>query len=267
MDHYTLSHKECTLHYWLTGPQNRPMLIFTHGATADHLMFEPQIAEFAKDYRILVHDVRGHGESRPLNVPFSLEDCADDLLAMLDALEVKDAVMIGQSMGGLIAQRLYLKAPARVQAMVIIGSVCIAIPYSKIEVWVLKVTVPLFNFVPYGSFKRLVSNSVGVTPETRTYMARTLEKLSHKEFLQIWKGVSLAVDTRGLPNHHIRVPLLLTHGDQDNTGTIRRDAPRWAAYDPDVRYVVIPNASHNANQDNPAFFNQKLRDFLTERVG
>ena len=62
------------------------------------------------------------------------------------------------------------------------------------------------------------------------------------------------------------MPLLLTHGDQDATGSIRRQAPWWAAYEPDVRYVVIPDASHNANQDNRAFFNETLRAFLQQRV-
>jgi 3-oxoadipate enol-lactonase len=59
---------------------------------------------------------------------------------------------------------------------------------------------------------------------------------------------------------------LLTHGDQDRAGTIRRDAPRWAASDPLIEYIVIPEAHHNANQDNPRFFNRILLEFLETKV-
>ncbi len=58
------------------------------------------------------------------------------------------------------------------------------------------------------------------------------------------------------------MPFLLTHGGHDGTGSIRKQAPTWAAYEPDVKYVVIPDAGHNANQDNPEFFNRALREFM-----
>jgi 3-oxoadipate enol-lactonase len=55
-----------------------------------------------------------------------------------------------------------------------------------------------------------------------------------------------------------------SHRTARRTGTIRRDATNWAAYELDVQYVVIADAAHNANQNNPDFFNQVLRAFLQE---
>lgn len=263
---HTIERPGCTIRYWLGGPEDAPLLCFLHGATMNHAMFTPQIEAFSADYRVLTWDARGHGASRPAAGDFSLEDCADDLIAILDALGVPQAILCGQSMGGYIAQHVYLRAPDRVRAMVIIGSTGMALPYSPLEVWALKASLPLFNIWPYGHFARTVARTTAITPDVRAYALRTIQQLSHDEFLTIWRAVTLVVSTRGLPGHHIRVPLLLTHGDQDITGTIRRDAPKWAAYEPDVRYVVIPAAGHNANQDNPAFFNAALADFLREKV-
>ena len=71
------------------------------------------------------------------------------------------------------------------------------------------------------------------------------------------------MNTNGQPNFHIDVPLLLLHGDQDKTGTIRRDMPYWAEHDSHADYHPIPSAGHNANQDNPTVTNQLIQDFLS----
>jgi pimeloyl-ACP methyl ester carboxylesterase len=239
----------------------------THGATADHRMFDAQVAALSPDYHVIVYDVRGHSASRPLNAPFTLRDCGADLIALLDALRIECAVLVGHSMGGMISQYAYLQAPERILAMAMIGSICIAFPYKAWEVLALRLTMPLFDMFPYERFKRLIAHSNGRQPATQEYMLRTVNQLSRPEFLRIWKAVTLGIDARGLPGHHIRVPLLIAHGDQDTQGTIRRDAPKWAAYEPQTEYVVIPDAGHIANMDNADFTNEMLRAFLRRHVG
>ncbi|MBC8171693.1 MAG: alpha/beta hydrolase, partial [Anaerolineae bacterium] len=263
---HTLERSDCNIHYWLGGLGDAPLLVFLHGATMDHRMFDEQVKAFAGEYRLLVWDARGHGASRPLSSGFVLEDCADDLIALLDHLNVKKVVLVGQSMGGYIAQQVYLKYPERVQAIVIIGAINIAFPYAKWEVWTVKATLPLFNIWPYGHFARTVAKSISLKPEVQAYALATINQLTRAEFLTIWKAVTLVISEQGYPRHHIEVPLLLTHGDHDTTGSIRKQAPKWAAYEPDVEYVVIPDAGHNANQDNAPFFNASLHKFLSARV-
>jgi 3-oxoadipate enol-lactonase len=256
----------CTIHYWLGGKENAPLLAFLHGATMDHRMFDEQVKAFEDDYRILVWDERGHGASRPLSSSFVLADCADDLIAILDQIKVNKVTLVGQSMGGYIAQEVYRRYPERVAAMVIIGAVNITFAYSKAEVWTVKLSLPLLNVWPYGNFTRTVAKSISIKPDVQAYALATINQLSRAEFLTIWKAVTLVISEKGVPGHHINVPFLLTHGDYDGTGSIRKQAPTWAAYEPDVQYVVIPDAGHNANQDNPTFFNRALEEFLTARV-
>lgn len=263
---HVLERKGCLLHYWLGGPEGRPLIAMMHGATMDHRMFNAQVMVLANEYRVLVWDARGQGQSQPMGQGFSLELCVEDMLAILDRQEVGSTVLMGQSLGGYIAQRLYFARPERVQAMVIIGSTPIAKAYSRLEVWALKASLPLFELWPYQSFARTVARATAKRPDVRRYALEAIRQIPRDDFLTIWMAVTLAVDEEGLPGYQTEVPLLLTHGDEDRTGTIRRDAPGWAASEPDAEYVIIPDASHNANQDNPHFFNQVLLDFLQRRV-
>lgn len=259
---HTLERKGCPLHYWLGGLQDRPLIAMMHGATMDHRMFNPQVEEFISDYRVLVWDARGHGQSQPIGACFDVRTCAKDMLAILDAVEVEQAILCGQSMGGLIAQNIYRMAPERVRAMIVIGATPIAKGYSKWEVWTTKATLPLFNLWPYNYFQRTVAKSTAAVAEVRSYALDAMGQIAHKDFLTIWKAVTLIVDDEGIPGFVHEIPLLLIHGDQDKAGTIARDMPLWAEWEPQATYAVIPNASHNANQDNPAETNRYMREFL-----
>jgi pimeloyl-ACP methyl ester carboxylesterase len=64
--------------------------------------------------------------------------------------------------------------------------------------------------------------------------------------------------------YHFGKPLLLLMGDQESTGNIRKAMPAWARTEPNGRLVVIPNAKHAANLDNPDFFHKELFQFLDE---
>lgn len=261
---HVLERDGCALHYWLGGDAKRPLLVFMHGATMDHRMFNAQVEALVADYRVLVWDARGHGRSQPLGAGFSLAVCARDMLAVLDEVGVETAVIGGQSLGGYIAQTLYRIAPERVQAMIVIGSTPIAKAYSKLEVWALKATMPLFNLWPYSNFVKVVANNTAITSAVQDYAFAAASQIKRDDFLTIWKAVTLAVDDKGLPGFTIDVPLLLIHGDQDKTGSIKRDMPLWAKWEPHATYQLIPHAGHNANQDNAAATNEIIRAFLRE---
>lgn len=252
----------CPIHYWLGGPEGRPLIAFMHGATMDHRMFNAQVEALVDSYRVLVWDARGHGQSKPIGDGFTLEMCAQDMLAILDDVSVEQAILCGQSLGGYIAQHIYLQAPERVLALVIIGSTPIAKAYNKMEVWALKASLPLFGVWPYDSFTKTVADRTAVSDSVRAYALDATRRVDRDDFLTIWKAVTVAIDDKGMPGMTHDVPLLLIHGDRDKTGTIRRDMPVWAEQEPKASYQVIPGAAHNANQDNPEFTNALITTFL-----
>ncbi len=103
------------------GPDGAPVLLLLHGwaVTAD-LNFFTVYPSLAERYRVLALDHRGHGRGiRPKDGIVRLPDCADDAVALLDALDVEQAVVAGYSMGGAVAQLVWHRHPDRVRGLVL----------------------------------------------------------------------------------------------------------------------------------------------------
>ena len=154
-------------------------ILFLHGWTSNHREWLGYAEPLSDAFSTYCWDARGHGRSQPLGTSISLAICAQDMLAILDEIQESPVVLCGQSFGGYIAQHIYMLAPERVQAMIIIDSTPIAKAYSKLEVWALKVSLPLFRFWPYDHFVKTVATSTAKTPLVQEYAlqaARQIER-------------------------------------------------------------------------------------------
>ncbi|MGA0885042.1 MAG: alpha/beta fold hydrolase [Ilumatobacteraceae bacterium] len=108
------------------GPDNAPTIALLHGwtATADINYFSAYDA-LSQHFSIISFDQRGHGTGLRSKKSFRLEDCADDVVRVADALEIQDLIGVGYSMGGTIAQLLWKQHPERVRGLVL----CATAPY------------------------------------------------------------------------------------------------------------------------------------------
>ncbi|MBC2907837.1 alpha/beta fold hydrolase [Streptomyces cupreus] len=97
-------------------------LVFIHGWTANRHRWDHQTAHFAERRRVVRLDLRGHGESSGAGVR-TIAELAADVLALLDHLEIERCVLIGHSMGGMIAQTITLDRPERVERLVLVNSI------------------------------------------------------------------------------------------------------------------------------------------------
>jgi pimeloyl-ACP methyl ester carboxylesterase len=95
-----------------------PPLIFVHGWTCNHTYFAPQHEHFAKKHRVLSVDLRGHGESDKPQAPYPLSMLADDLAWLMRELRVEHPVVVGHSMGGMVALELAAQHPDLCRAIV-----------------------------------------------------------------------------------------------------------------------------------------------------
>jgi len=104
----------------LAGPPGAPAVILLHGwtATAD-ANFGACYAPLASDVRVIAFDQRGHGSGLRSRRPFRLADCADDAVAVADALGIERFVPVGYSMGGAVAQLVWKRHPDRVAGLVL----------------------------------------------------------------------------------------------------------------------------------------------------
>lgn len=253
-----------TIYYWLAGAPDRPLVVLTHGATMDHRMFHPQVSALARHYRVLTWDVPGHGLSQPIGGRFSIRTAVADLNAILDELGYAQAIFVGQSMGGIIAQEMAFLHPERVTALVTIGSECNTLAFSPFSLVGMSMTTAVVHLYPAFMLKPFMACATGIRLDVQAYAYQTSCQISQRDFVKIWEALLTCLHYE--PNYCIDHPLLITHGDCDIWGNIKQISPLWAARDPNSRYVVIPFAGHNANQDNPLFFNTVLLDFLREHV-
>lgn len=260
----TLSRAGSSIQYWLSGPSDAPLVALTHGASMDHRMFESQVSSLvASGYRVLTWDVRGHGESKPLGEMFTVPAVARDLLALIDRLGDETAALVGQSFGGYVSQELAFRHSDRVSALAVIGATDITTPPSLPERVGLSLSPSLLRFWPDSHLRAQMARQTAVTPDAQQYAREATRKLSKRELLTVWTAVADCLHEE--PDYRVRCPLLIAHGEHDRVGIITRTSSAWAERE-ECPYEVIPEAGHNANQDNPAATNRMLRSFLGEHV-
>lgn len=256
-----LERNSFNVHYWTGGKAGAPLVVFTHGATVDHHEWDATLPLVGEQFRILAWDVRGHGLSRP--APLSFDQAVQDLLAILDRLQVAQAILVGHSMGGNLHQELVFRHPERVQAMVCLDCTWNFQTLTPLETFSLRIAGPLLKMYPY---RTLIHQSLQVTATSKSsqeLLRPAMESLSKDEFIQIMLETAGCLHTE--PGYQINKPLLLMVGDQDKTGNIRKIMPIWASHEPDCTFLVIPNARHAANLDNPQVFHEALSGFLIHR--
>ncbi len=259
MEHKVLNTKRGDVHYFTRGTA-KACIVFTHGATMDHGLFEHQTQFFRGKYRIISWDVPCHGASKPYD-DFSLKQAAEDLIAILDSESIQKAHFVGQSMGGYIIQELNMAFEERVSSLTMIGSNPFGHEYlSFLDKFVLRHIGLLQKTLPYNVLVQATVKNVAFTAESMNYAKNVIKKLSRQEIIDITEIVY-----RDFLLHkniiHINRPLLITYGDKDKTGKVQSYCQRWAKAENAI-LKVIPNAAHNANMDNPAEFNNYLKDFL-----
>ena len=252
----------CPIHYWEGGKINAPWVIFLHGACVDHVSFDPILPVFAEKYHVLAWDARGHGSSQPMGKPFTVPLAVEDLIALMDSLKIQKAFIVGHSNGTYIAQELAFRHPERIKAMVIADGTCITWSHSAFENFLVNASPALFNLYRYDTLKKASLPFASDKKEVQEYMYKAFSRLSKKDFITIWAGITRCLHAE--PGYTIKVPFLLTHGENDRSGDIRKIAPAWAAREPNCKYVVIPNAAHFAPLDNPEFFTKIVMDFINQ---
>lgn len=247
------------LFYWTNSNSDRPTMFFMHGAGCDHQMFEAQFKRFSADFNLIAWDARWHGKSNGAFTEFNMRVLLDDALAVMAAENIRKAVVVGQSLGGNIAQELALRHPDQVAKLVVIDSTRNIQRLTWLEKWGISMAVPIFKLY---SWPRLVKDSVrasSLRPEVREYMTRTMNKVGKERFIQIFAALSDIL--RGDEEAAFQAPVCLICGAKDATGNIRKAMAAWGS-EPGVALHVIPDASHNANQDAPDVVNEVIAAFV-----
>lgn len=266
MDRRSFSATGGTVHYWVdasAGP-DAPWLVFLPGLTADHTLFDAQMAHFAGKANCLTWDAPAHGQSRPYPLNFSLDDYARILHGILEAEGVCRPVLVGQSLGGYVAQAYLDLFPGEVAGFISIDSAPLRRAYyPNWEVAFLRHTKGVYLSIPWGLLKLWGAWGAATTERGRANMRSFMEGYSKREYCELtaygYKILADAVEANR--SYSIDCPALLLCGERDRAGDVKKFNRAWTAKE-DIPLVWVPSAGHNANVDNPEFVNEQIERFV-----
>lgn len=107
---------------WYRQQGSGPTVVLLHGLGGTHDLWRHQIPALATRYRVVAMDLRGHGRSPVGETPFDLEAMASDVRDTFGALEIGDPIVVGLSMGGGVAQTLAIRTPGLVRALALVST-------------------------------------------------------------------------------------------------------------------------------------------------
>ena len=251
------------IHYWTAEAPGRPWLVFLPGLTADRRLFDKQTQALSPRFNCLVWDAPAHGASRPFALAFSMEDLTCWLHAILEREGIKKPLLVGQSMGGCIAQSYRKAYPESAAGLVTIDPPPLGRRYyTRAELWLLKHTKWMYRFIPWGLLQKCGVAGTSESPYGHSLMEKMLEGYQKEEYCALathgYKLLAQAVEAYG--ESTLACPALLLCGEKDGAGSCRRYDKAWAKAE-GLPLVWVPEAGHNANTDAPDFVNSHIEGF------
>jgi 3-oxoadipate enol-lactonase len=251
------------IYYELHGPEDAPVLVLNNGILMNAASsWRPQTPAFAAEFRVLQYDCRGQGQSDHPSAPYSMALHADDLAALLDALGIGAAHILGISYGGEVAQAFALAHPRRVRSLILADTVSEVGPELRliVEGWrvaALSGNPDLFYLVtvPWNFSAAFIASHQAVMEAARIRY-RDLDMAAVGQLGDAFLAVEF---TNRLAE--IRVPTCVIVGDTDlikgptYAGIIHRGIRGSELH-------VIPGAGHATCWEAPHVFNEIVLEFL-----
>ena len=252
------------IHYEVTGRPGATPILMIQGLGASKNAWNLQRIAMATRFRSISLDNRGAGRSDKPTQPFTLEQMADDAIAVLDAAGVETAHVVGASMGGVISQIIAVKYPHRVRSLTLVCTACRNHPWRQelLQTWahtaeekgMIEVGKEAAQWVMSPrSFRRLVP--------AFTWMGPLAALRPRHSFVS---QIQAILDTReDLVDElsSITAPTMVIVGNQDIL-TPRGDSEEIAERIPNAELVVISGAAHGLMMEHSTTFNKILIEFL-----
>ena len=255
------------IRYWLSASDlNSPTLAFLPGLTADHRLFDKQVAYFAEKFNIFIWDAPGHASSWPFRFDFDLFDKARWLKQIFDLEKIKRPIIVGQSMGGYVGQAYAQLYPDRLAGFVSIDSAPLQRKYvTDVELWLLKRMEPVYYYYPWKALLKSGTKGVATSEYGRKLMYDIMMVYDgdRKRYSQLaGHGFRILAEAmeKDLP-YEIRCPALLICGKEDHAGSCIRYNKAWHK-NTGIPLKWVDGAGHNSNTDKPEIINLLLEDFV-----
>lgn len=255
-----------TFHCRVDGDRG-PWVMLSHGLATDFTMWDELTVALRDRYRVLRYDARGHGASAAPEGDYTLDMLVADAAGLLDAFEIDTAHVCGLSMGGMVAQGLLLDHPKRIKSAVIADSRHTTTPAFTTS-WVERARV-----VRQGGTAAVVPSTVerwssaGLADRNPAVVAR-MERMIRRTSADGYCGCAAALARLNYGHRlgEIAQPTLLICGDEDH-GAPPENTRQMHAMIAGSRFLIVEQAGHIANMEQPAVFNAAVVKFLAEVDG
>jgi pimeloyl-ACP methyl ester carboxylesterase len=259
------------LHYLDYGTPGRPPMLCVHGSAAHAHWFDFVASGFTPDYHVRAIDLRGHGDSAPVEPPsYTYEDYASDLNKAAEALDLRDFVLVGHSMGGAVSLLYAATYPGRLKKLIVVDT---SMKLSSARISEMRdvgnrpgrsydskeeivtrfrlrpghsfATPELIRYIGSHSVKQAADGTWGYKFDRAVYATR-----ESVDWMPLWKN--------------IKIPALLVKGDQTHRITPEVFAEIKATA-PQVELAEVSRTDHHITLDNPTHFIEVVTEFLSRR--
>lgn len=244
-------------------------LILLHGFPLSQATWRNQQQQLADQFRVITPDLRGFGKSEPTNDDFSMSFHARDILALLDALKLPSAAIMGHSMGGYVALALAQIAPERISALGLIGTQSNTdspeVRQGRLRM-VADVTANGSEVAAASMLRRFFPD--GATNEELESIIEDVNRIMvatrATTIIKAQQGMAERLDLTSLLET-FEFPVLIMTGDKDRIVPLER-AELMASRLRNGSLVTIENAGHMMMLEQPQAVTMAIRQFMSEII-
>lgn len=249
------------IHYRFDGPADVPVLVLSNSLGTDLAVWDPQVPSFARQFRVLRYDSRGHGVSAVTSGPYTIERLGRDVVGLLDGLGIARAHFCGLSLGGMVGMWLAVNVPERIEKLVLCNTAALIGPP---EIWNARIDAvreggmavisaavlgrwftPSFAGRASGAVERMRQMLVATPPEGYVACCAAVRDMDQRDALT-----------------SVRASTLVIAGSGD-VATPSADGRFLAERIPGARYVEL-DAAHLSNIEAAERFTDVVMKFLTK---
>lgn len=251
------------VHAIVTGQKDAPVVVLSNSLGSTHRMWDAQISALESRFRVVRYDTRGHGASPVPDGPYSLDDLADDLIALLDRLDLRQAHLVGLSLGGMTVMRVASRTPERVQRMVVL---CTGAQLPPSQAWIERAAL-----VRAGGAQAVADSVIArwftpghlaAVPSARNAYAAMIASTPAEGYAGCCEAIA-ELDLRD-ELCSITAPTLVIAGEDDPASPPAK-LEEIAAGIPGATLLVVQRSAHLANVEQPDIVNAALLKHLEQQ--
>lgn len=239
-------------------------MVLIHSVGADLTIWDDVAPALRKQFRVVAYDVRGHGGSKSTYGPMSIPDWSEDLDALLRSLGIERTIIVGLSMGGMIAQTFAARNSAMISNLVLMDTASDYEPEMR-RVWEERAQIAerdgMSPLVDPTIARWFTPSFIAHNSESLQRVRRSIAAMDSRHYAEGCRALG-ALNTSPIL-HSVTSRTLVVVGEDDHA-TPKVQSERIAALVPGSELVIIPNAAHCPCVEQPEAVLQTLGRFLSD---